>query len=246
MRDELLALLPSEGWLWSGASYFEAMALSATVFILLLSFRVVRLVSRTRDEDSRLFALFQNIDLLARRNLIDGSIREHILDIDGSQSLEQLQKAYQQAKLCLSRAVATNPEPDAQAKLAEAEAQLNALTYSRQQGIDFGELFALITFGAITVVLALASRPVVSGWTAVLIELFTMLFSAVIIFLVSNVWDLQRNRTGRILQKLPDRDGYGVVFRDVHSRRFEQGISIVVGLAVTAAYFGLFWHKWLG
>ena len=246
LRDDFLTWLPFDTWLWTGAPYIEAMTLSATVFILLLSFRVVRLVSRTRDEDNRTFLLFQNLDLLVRRDLIDGSIREHVLDIDGSRSPEQLQEAYQEAKLCFARAIAANPEPDDHVKLSEAEAQLNALTYSRQQGIDFGELFALITFGAITVVLALASRLHVSGWTAVLVELFTMLFSAVIIFLVSNVWDLQRDRAGRILQKMPNSDGYGVVFRDVQSRRFEQGTSIVVGLAVTAAYFGLFWYKWLG
>ncbi len=246
LRDDLLALLPFDTWLWTGAPYFQAMALSATVFILLLSFRVVRLVSRTRDEDNRAFLLFQNLDLLARRNLIDGSVREHVLAIDGSRTPEQLQAAYQQAKLCFAQAIAAGPKADDHLKLSEAEAQLNALAYSRQQGIDFGELFALITFSAITVVLALASRLDVSGWTAVLVELFAMLFSAVIIFLVSNVWDLQRDRTSRILQKLPDGDGYGVVFRDVQSRRFEQGTSIIVGLAVTAAYFGLFWHKWLG
>lgn len=187
LRDDLLVLLPLATWLWTEAPYFQAMALSATVFILLLSFRVVRLVSRRRDEDSRAFTLFQNLDLLARRNLIDGSIREYVLAVDGSQTPEQLQKAYQQAKLCLARAMVADLNPEDQAKLAEAEAQLNALTYSRQQGIDFGDLFALITFGAITVVIALAARLDVSGWTAALVELFIMLFSAVIIFLVSNV-----------------------------------------------------------
>ena len=73
-----------------------------------------------------------------------------------------------------------------------------------------------------------------------------MLFSTVIIFLISNVWDLQRDRIARILQRLPGCDEYGVAFRDVQRRGFEQGTSIVVGIAVAAAYFGLFWHKWLG
>ena len=246
LRDEFLRLLPFDTWLWTGAPYLEAMTLSATVFILLLSFRVVRLVSRTRDENNRAFLLFQNLDMLARRNLIDGSIREYVLSIDGSQTQEKLQEAYLQAKRCLSQAIANNPEPNDHARLAEAEAQLNALTYSRQQGIDFGELFALNTFGAITVVLALVSRLDVSGWTAVLLEMFTMLFSTVIIFLISNVWDLQRDRIARILQRLPGCDEYGVAFRDVQRRGFEQGTSIVVGIAVAAAYFGLFWHKWLG
>lgn len=246
VRDDVLILLPSDSWLWTGVPYIQLMTLSATVFILLLSFRVVRLVSRTRDEDNRAFNLFQNVDLLVRRNLIDGAVREHVLAIDGSRSPEQLAVAYREAKLCLVRAMESCPDPGDQIRIAEAEAQLNSLTYSRQQGIDFGELFALMTFGAITVVLALASRVDVSGWTAVLFELFTTLFSAVIIFLMSNVWDLQRDRTNRILQKLPDHGGYSVVFRDYQNRGFEQVTSIVVGVGVTATYVGLFCYKWLG
>ena len=76
--------------------------------------------------------------------------------------------------------------------------------------------------------------------------MFTILFSAVIVFLVVNVWDLQRERGAPVLLPEEGDGGYGVVFRDAVVRRFEQVVSIVVVLAMSAAYGWLLWGKWLG
>ena len=245
LRDEVLQYLPFGEWIWPGETYFGALGLSATVFTLLRSFRVARLSTQTQDEDNRLYALFQNVDLLARRNVIDEAAREHVLAIDYAVTPEDLQKAYRDTKDCLDRAEAANPDAADQAQLAEAETQLNVIAHSRQQGIEFGELFALIIFGGITVFIGLASRPGVTGWIGFLVEMLVVLFSAVIIFLIVNVWDLHRDRAGEILEKREDYNGYGVVFRDAVNRRFEQTTSVVIGLLVTLAYAGLLWLKWL-
>ena len=245
LRDELLQYLPFGEWIWPGETYFGALGLSATVFTLLRSFRVARLSTQTQDEDNRLYTLFQNVDLLARRNVIDEAAREHVLAIDYAVTPESLQKAYLETKDCLDRAEAANPDASDQAQLAEAETQLNVIAHSRQQGIEFGELFALIIFGGITVFIGLASRPGVTGWIGFLVEMLVVLFSAVIIFLIVNVWDLHRDRAGEILEKREDYNGYGVVFRDAVNRRFEQTTSVVIGLLVTLAYAGLLWQKWL-
>ena len=246
LRDDLLRYLPFGEWQWAGETYFGALGMSATVFTLLRSFRVARLSTQTQDEDNRIYSLFQNLDLLARRNVVDPAVREHIIDIDRAVTPEQLQTAYQNTKECLDRADATNPNADDQAQLAEAETQLNVVAHSRQQGIDFGELFALIIFGGITIFIGLGSRPGVTGWIAFLVEMLVVLFSAVIIFLIVNVWDLHRERAGEILEKRPEYDDdYGVVFRDAVNRRFEQTTSVVIGLLVTLAFGGLLWQKWL-
>ena len=177
----------------------------------------------------------------------------HVISIDKAVTPEQLKTAYQDTKDCLDRAEASNPNPDDQVQLAEAETQLNVIAHSRQQGIEFGELFALIIFGGITVFIGMASRPGVTGWIGFLVEMLVVLFSAVIVFLIINVWDLHRDRAGDILeeQQYQDHDGavfyegYGVVFRDAVSRRLEQTTSIVIGLLVTIAYGALLWYKWL-
>ena len=245
LRDDVLHFLPFGQWQWPGETYFGALGLSATVFTLLRSFRVARLATQTQDEDNRLYALFQNMDLLARRNVIDESVRDHILAIDYAVTPEALQEAYQNVRQCIADAVVADPEPEDHAQLAEAETQLNVIAHSRQQGIEFGELFALIIFGGITVFIGLASRPGVTGWIGFLVEMLVVLFSAVIVFLVVNVWDLHRDRAGEILERHEDFDGYGVVFRDAVNRRFEQTTSIVVGLLVTGAFAALLWYKWL-
>ena len=65
-------------WTWrvAEAGYFEALALSATVFTLILSFRVARLASRTQDEDNRAFRLFREFSSLSRRGVVSARLCE--------------------------------------------------------------------------------------------------------------------------------------------------------------------------
>lgn len=246
LRDDFLHLLPFDGWLWPRETYLGALGLSATVFILLLTFRVARLGPRTQGEDNRIFALHRNLEMLARRNLIDGSVSEHIRGIDSAHNPEELRAAYTQAKLCFAQAAAVDHPPAERKLLADAEAQLNMVTHSRQQGVDFGELFSLIIFGGSTIALAMLSRPAVEGWVAFLYEVFSVLFSAVVVFLIINVWDLHRERADLVLANRQDSREYGVIFRDPKNRRFEQSVSVVIGLLIIMAYAGLLWNKWLG
>ena len=246
LRDDILLLLPFEGWLWPRETYLGALGLSATVFTLLLTFRIARLAPRTQDEDNRIFALHRNLELLARRDLIAPEASDHIRSIDRARTPEQLQQAYTQIKLCFVRAAAVDQSNSNRKLLADAEAQLNMMVHSRQQGLEFGELFSLIIFGGVTIILALLSRPEVYGWTAFLVETFSTLFPAVIVFLIVNVWDLHRDRADLILSSQQTTAGFGVIFRDHKSRRFEQSISVIVGLSIIFAFAGLLWYKWVG
>ena len=246
LRDEILYLLPFGGWLWPRETYLGALGLSATVFILLLTFRVARLAPRTQDEDNRTFALHRNLELLATRKLIAPEASQHIRGIDSARTPEELQSAYRQVKLCFVAASEVDHTSSDRRMLADAEAQLNMMVHSRQQGLEFGELFSLIIFGGITVVLALLSRPEVSGWTAFLLEVFSTLFPAVIIFLIFNVWDLHKDRADLVLASQVSSEGFGVIFRDAKSRRFEQSVSLVIGLLIIVSYAGLLWYKWVG
>lgn len=245
LRDDFLIYLPFDGWLWPRETYLGALGFSATVFILLLTFRVARLAPRTQDEDNRIFALHRNLELLARRGLIAPEASEHVRAIDGSRNVEELRRAYTRAKLCFVQAAAVDLPLADRRLLTNAETQLNMMVHSRQQGVDFGELFALIIFGGSTVLLSLLSRPEVSGWTAFLYEVFSALFPAVIIFLIVNVWDLHRDRANLVLATQEGPEGYGVIFRDPRSRRFEQGVSVVIGWLIIAAYAVLLWYKWI-
>lgn len=246
LRDEFLHLLPFGGWLWPRETYLGALGFSATVFILLLTFRIARVAPRTQDEDNRIFALHRNLELLARRGLIAAEASEHLRAIDGARNAEELRLAYTRVKLCFVQVAAVDHTLADRRLLADAETQLNMMVHSRQQGVDFGELFSLIIFGGSTILLSLLSRPEVSGWTAFLYEVFSALFPAVIVFLIVNVWDLHRDRAELVLAAQEGPQGYGVIFRDPRSRRFEQGVSVVIGLLIIVAYAVLLWYKWVG
>ena len=90
--------------------------------------------------------------------------------------------------------------------------------------------------------------------TGFIVEMFAMLFPAVILFLTFNVLDMQRGRVSRILEVIPQYGGYSVVFQDINGqggaikgtirRTAEQWISVVAGLAIIIAYAVLFLQKW--
>jgi hypothetical protein len=245
LRDAVIEGLFPGTWMWAGASCFQALALSATLFILILSFRVARLAGRARGEDRQIFALAQRLEVPVYLRIVDDGVLEHLGRVDGARATAGVQRAYLDARTALSRTVREGLGIADLEYLAETEAMLNDLAYSRHRGIEFGELFALMVFGGVTILLSLFSRPPVLGWTGVLVDLLAVLFSAVVCFLMVNVFDLRQDRYARVLGRAPDLGGYMVTFRDSRDRVLEQWLSVAVGLSVAAAFGGLFCHKWL-
>ena len=241
------------GWAAESDGYFDVLFLSATVFALILSFRTQRLASRTQEEDNRAFKVFRELEELARWGVISPAAYQHIPVIDEEQGRE-LETAYAAARRRIAAALRTAKGPNRE-KLIAVSVELDALAHSRQQGINFGEICALFIFAGLVVGTALLSRPAeVSRLTGFLVEMFAMVFPAVIVFLAFNVLDLQRDRISRILKHNPQYGGYGVAFQDTESqngttrhtsrRTVEQWISVVVGLTLIVAYAGLFVNKW--
>ena len=246
-REALAEQLALQYWLWPPGEYFTAVGLAATVFTLILSFRAARLVTRTSDEANRTFALFSRTSLLAQGGAIDGDVRSFIMRIDSPEDPQDLVDAYESAQQIIGQAYFTADSDADRRELARAAGELDALAHSRQEGQDFGEYVALVTFAAITVALILFALDAGAiGWNGFLTEMFTVLFSAVIIFLVVNIWDLQRERGAPVLRRKAAGDGYTVAFRDAVARRFEQAVSIVVLIAMTFTVGWLLWEKWLG
>ena len=85
----------TESWGWLGRSdaYFDILFLSATVFALILSFRVARLATRTQDEDNRAFKLFRNLEDLEERGVIHHGASGQVVDMDEKEGRE-LELAY--------------------------------------------------------------------------------------------------------------------------------------------------------
>lgn len=240
------ALFGIQDWaVGSAEAYFSVLTLAATVFTLILSFRVGRLVSRTRDEEDKTFALFQKLDTLVERGILSAEVRKHMLVIDVSERRpNSLRSAYASTLKCISDAKSNSNDDAHKSQLGEAEAELNALVHSKQQGIVFGELAALYIVAIITVFIALSSRPALaSDWNNFLVEAFAVLLSAVIIFLIFNAHDLQNERVSGILKKIKN-GGYGVMFRDAQIRAFEQWLSIAISVVLAVGFGALLLDKW--
>lgn len=62
-------------------------------------------------------------------------------------------------------------------------------------------------------------------------------------FPIAKAWDLQRDRTGEILQTRPYSGRHGVAFKDSQSRRFERSMSVAIGPGKAPAYVGLLWRR---
>ena len=82
LRDGVFEYLGVGRWHRTAGGYFEALARSATVFTLLLAFRVARLISCAGDEENRTFNAFRSLDLLARRGVIDARVCDCVLRVD--------------------------------------------------------------------------------------------------------------------------------------------------------------------
>ena len=251
LRDDAFSSLGVAGWQWGGSGYFESITLAATVFTLLLAFRVARLVGRTSEEDTRTFVIYRNLDMLARRGVVDPEVCNYILQIDQAENNSAAEhEAYESARRLIAE-VDPGPLNDADSQLLSvAEANLDALARSKQVDIHLGEVFALVIFAAITVGLALFSLPPeVVGWTRLLVDLFAMIISAVVIFLLVHIQDLQKERDGRKLEKSRlriEHRYYLAKFADISKRSFDQWVSIIVGTAIVLTYALLLAHKWLG
>ena len=241
-------------WVAKSGGYFDVLMLSATVFALILSFRTARLSGRIQEENDRGFALFEELAELERQGVIGpGRVSKYVLTINRRDGRE-LAAAYTQAYRELNAALVQARRTDRK-RLVAAVVELNRLAHSRQRGTNFGEICALSLLAGMVVGIALFSRPAeVSGLTGFLVEMFAMLFPAVILFLGFNVLDLERERRSGILEPDPEHGGYraalgaaassGAAAEPSNRRTVEQWISIGVGGALIVAYAVLFLHKW--
>ena len=246
LREGIFEAFHVGEWHWTASGYFEAVALAATVFTLLLAFRVVRLVDRTSAEDSLTYSAFSKLELLSGRKVIDSKILDCVLKISAANNDTELRRYYFEAHKIISSAQFAGDDANNQI-LSEATAQLNELVRSKQSGLILGELFGLAIFAGITIALALATRPPeAEGWARFLVDAFAMLITAVIVFLMVNVWDLHRERSEIRLVQKPDSTSFMVHFQDAERRLADQWLSVIVGMGVVVTYCALFGYKWLG
>ena len=246
----IIALWACGAWVYLHTSfaipdYFITVEIASVLFILLLSFRMDRLVRRTTDEEKTTLLLFRKLGTFAQHGKIAAHAPESLRVVDSYQNSGQLREAYNNIKDALS--VARKESPERAEVLDEVEAELDQLAHSKQQGKNFGELTALGFIGVMLAVTLLFFEPEnLTGWNGFLVEVSSVILASVVLFLFFSVHDLQNDRNRPIVEereKTPAQ--YSVLFRDATDREFERIISVIVCLAITLSYSWLFFVKWL-
>lgn len=194
-RDSWLGNWLNNEWLWSGSTdYFALLGLSTTVFILIFSFRTLRTVDRIRQEEQSAFSVYWKIRLLKGKNAKE---LKSIIEIDKSKSSEQLHEIEKDLLLSLEKPIEGTGKIDQAMVLGE----LDMLVHSKTKGRDIIEPIVLISFSLLTIFITLVSRPQFQTWNSMVIDSFTILFTATIAYLTINIFDLRRERSDAVLER---------------------------------------------
>ena len=219
--------------------YFDFVAISATVFILILSFRLDRMVRRTAEEERTLLHLFRKCQKVAGNdNRKADKIKKLLLDIDRHNEPKEMRDAYISIRYIIQN---TNCDD-----ISDWEGDVDALVNSMQQGRNFGEQMALALMGTTLIFSLLFFQPLeMSGWQGFIVQVSSFILAAVIFYLYFNIMDLQNDRFRSTLEYTEDGGDCLVDFYDTSYRRLEKRISAFICILIVAAYGWLFLYKWI-
>lgn len=243
LRDEVV---PASWLVWASSEYWGLVAVSATVFALILGFRVARVTTRIAHEDEAMLALFRDCENLVRAGMIDRSILDTLARLDTAKPKELL-VLYNEARQRIRYRLA--PDSLSDPLLISVEKQLDAVAHSKQLGRDIVELLSLVAFAAVTVGIGLFARADVAdggSWTGFISEVFVLVFVATIAFLCANLFDIRRERETPLLVSTRERSGnHGLFFRDRQNRTFRHVVATLISLIMTTVFCILLYHKWI-
>ena len=204
--------------------YFSLLGLSATVFILILSFRTLQLNDTKRLENQLTFSLYQKFEVLGdnpdmkddedtqkMQKLVNNYEMEDdkdtleqkiIKEIDISNpknSLEEMKKYLH--KTLKKRKTDLKEDKESQTELfelAKMSEEINYLVYSKSRGRGMTQPVVLVLFAIMTTTIALFTRPYFVEWNAFINDIFSILFASAIAFLTINLFDQKRERNHSI------------------------------------------------
>ena len=243
VRDELL---PADQLVWNQEEYWGLIALSATVFALILGFRVARLSSRITHEDEMTFELFRECELLVELKVLPPDTLKMLSDLDTAPP-EKLRVSYNEIREQIRSA--ENADLEVKRSVASVAAKLDKLTHSKQQGRDIVELLSLTAFAVATIGLGLLARPVelgVSPWSGFLSEVFILIFVSTVAFLCVNLFDIRRDRETPLVVPIQKLDGdYALWFRHKRDLTVQRLTAVLISIGVSIAFCVLLYGKWL-
>ena len=250
VRDELL---PGDRLIWNQEGYWGLIALSATVFALILGFRIARLSSRIAHEDEMMFELFRECEHLVERKVLGSNTLKKLTDLDTAEP-DTLLQCYNEVRKNIRTAKKRQLWPlpvdlEVERSLVSVAARLDKLAHSKQQGRDIVELLSLNAFAVVTIGLGLLARPVELGdspWSGFLSEVFILVFVSTVAFLCVNLFDIRRDRETPLVVSVKQFDGdHGVFFRHQRDLTVHRIMAVVISIAMSIVFCWLLYSKWL-
>ena len=234
-------LADNSPWEWSVGSvdYYSIIVVSATIFILILSFRISRLVERTNKEEDQ----FLRMNVLVTRmmeindNNLVGKLTPLLKALDQSSKASAIGKLRDQFN-CLFKDLRKNDNKDFKKFAHELELDVRLLCKSKERGRYLAENLVLYIFALVTIMVTMGTRPAVtSDWNALLIDMLAFLFSAGICFMTINLVDLRLYR--EMPTDEPERE-------NSINQTAVQVISIILAIVVSISFVVLLYDKWMG
>ena len=245
-------------WLFGAITYFTEgyttdvpLELPVTVFILVLAFRVDRLVRRTGQEEEWVFDVFHRLRLLAAKGEGDtdasNAIREAaktLLKIDNHKDAAALSTEYGNMVRQLNKAMSDKSVAD---EISSIRRIVDKLSHSRQQGSRLGEIVAILLAGALIVFGLL----VFSGDREIYGEITSFVLSSVVVFLFFNILDLQKDREDETMVEgnaeeydtKEFTEEFIVNFVSTTNRKKQQFISMGTSAAIVIVFVALFFTR---
>ena len=238
-RDEVFAFwqIGTQGnWFWSNeiGEYYSLLGLSATVFILIFSFRYSRLIERTTREEKLVSILYRKLSIYIQ----SVNNTDSILLIDKTLDSKVLTREYFYI-LALLNSPWAKISP---LEKVEVQSELDELLLSKKKGRELSEVIVLVFFASVTVLLSLGIRPDTSYgayiWNFFLIDLFAIIFSSAIIFLtITLLYDLSGERQISI---------YKIIRTSDINQKIGRNISLILAFMVALVFTILLYDKWIG
>lgn len=245
---------------WAIPAYWEMLAICATIFVLILSFRQHRLTDRQREADRLTLATNADIEMCYDRCLLSDeervSLMQLLSQIDSNRQIRDIGGAYFEFRTQILGAVSREESLEGRERLRGLLREIETLTNLRQQGRNVAELAVMTLFAALTVLLALLGRPEADGmlhaWAGFLSELVAMAFAAAISFLVFDLLDRTLERDSSLLREVSQADqeeegqptGWRLNTYSYTNPTADRVISLMLGGFLLTVFTILLYDKW--
>ena len=229
-------------WEWSleAVDYYSLIVLSATIFILILSFRTTRLIERINKEGeqyTRMKHIIKNLHGYKEAYIKDDPLVQYLNELDQFDTKkigETLKGFNEEIKERRNRKHSIQQH----AEINKLELEFELLHQSKRRGRYLAENLVLYIFALVTIIVTIGTRPVAtSHWNALMIDALAFLFSSAICFMTTNLIDL------RLYREQPTAE---LTQTDARNQKAEQVIAIILATVISISFVVLLYDKWMG